>query len=125
MGRKPVASAASPRSFLGGWAALGSGKARRRAPRWTAFAASAAARACIVVLSTRADLAHGPGLLYHILTDKVLGAAWLEALHGCAPPETAKVAVDVFTYWRRKCCSQTGSWLRLWVEGASDLEARL
>ena len=113
MGRKPVASAASPRSFLGGWAALGSGKARRCAPRWTAFAASAAARACIVVLSTRADLVHGPGLFYHILTDKTIGATWLKALHDCAPPETAKVAVDVFTYWRKKCCSQTGPWLRL------------
>ena len=62
--KSPRLSSSSPRTFKGGTKSDDTSRdaARKTAPRWTALAASEAARAFIAVLSERPDLYHGAGL---------------------------------------------------------------
>ena len=87
--------------------------ARKTAPRWTALAASEAARALIAVLSERPDIIHGVGLFYHVLTDPAVGALWEASLRADARPPEVKLALRIFDYWRGTLRGPTGQWLRL------------
>ena len=107
---EPAPKAATPRRFLGLYAGgtVDGGSKQKRAPEWTALAASVSLRACIVVLSQRDDLFHGPKLFYHILTDVALGAMWRAALSGIARPPEIALAQKVLAYWRARCTGPTG-----------------
>ena len=107
-------SSPSKRKFLGGHSERGGNRAGGPGTgQWTAAAASAAAKALVVVLSQREDLQHGVKLFYHVLTDAAIKQIWESAVADDATAASAQLARSIFEHWREQCRGSTGQWLRL------------